>query len=109
MGSNAIDYEDAMERFGGNEALYKKLAAKYVSDSHCASLARALGENDAEAAYQEAHALKGVAGNLSFGALYALAAQASDALRAGDAETARALLPQLEQAHEQVLREIEGF
>ena len=109
MESNAIDYEDAMERFGGNEALYKKLAAKYASDPHCKNLARALAENDAQAAYQEAHALKGVAGNLSLRTLYALAAQTSDALHAGDAATARTLLPQIEDAHAQVLREIEKF
>lgn len=105
----AIDYEDALERFGGNETLFKKLAAKYADDPHFEGLVTALERDDAPAAYQEAHALKGVAGNLSFSALYTASAQATEALRAGDAQTARRLLPTLKDAHEAVLAALAEF
>ena len=104
-----IDYADAKERFGGNEALFRKLAGKYAEDPHYKNLVQALACDNAQTAYQEAHALKGVAGNLSFSALYEAAAKASDALREGDAQTARALLPELREAREAVLAALEGF
>lgn len=104
-----IDRGDALERFGGNEALYKKLAAKYADDHHLEHLVCALEANDAQAAYQEAHALKGVAGNLSFGNLYALAASTTEALREGDTARARAILADLQKAHAEVLAALALF
>lgn len=98
-----IDYADAMERFGGNEALYRRLAAKFPSDPHFAEMKEALDDHDFDAALRAAHALKGVAGNLSFAALYQAACDMNDALRAGDTEAARNLLPRVESAYDNVL------
>lgn len=97
---HGIDYADALERFCGNEALYERLACKYLDDAHFDALAAALDEGDAERAYQEAHALKGVAGNLSFSALYRAVSEISEILRAGEIEQARALFPAVRTAHE---------
>lgn len=60
-----IDYAEAMERFGGNESLFVRLASKYASDPHFDALEAAMVSGDAAAAEREAHSLKGVAGNLS--------------------------------------------
>lgn len=49
------------------------------------------------------HSLKGVAGNLSFVRLYDLAARVTDALRANDIDSARALMPDLRESHVAVL------
>ena len=70
LAANGVDYAEAMERFGGNKELYKKIAVKFIDDPHYAGLREALDRNDAEEAYLHAHTLKGVAGNLSFGNLY---------------------------------------
>lgn len=66
-----IDYAEAMERFGGNEALFVRLASKYANDPHFDRLEAAMASGDTAAAEREAHSLKGVAGNLSFVRLYA--------------------------------------
>lgn len=81
-----IDYAEAMERFGGNEVLFVRLASKYADDPHFDALEAAMTSGDTAAAEREAHSLKGVAGNLSFVSLYDLAARITDALRADDFE-----------------------
>ena len=82
---NGIDYDGAMERFGGNAELYERLALKFLDDTHFAALEQALAGGDVDTAVREAHTLKGVAGNLSFAALYEAASKVNAALREGDA------------------------
>lgn len=55
-----IDYAEAMERFGGNEALFVRLASKYANDPHFDRLETAMASGDTAAAEREAHSLKGV-------------------------------------------------
>lgn len=93
-----IDYQEAMERFGGNEALYWRLAVKFLQDPHCAALEDAMDANDIETAQREAHALKGVAGNLSFYRLYQAACRINDTLRTGDLATAQTLMVDVREA-----------
>ena len=100
---HGIDYAGAIERFGGNAALYERLACKYVNDPHFESLAAALRQGDAETAYHEAHSLKGVAGNLSFADLYQAASALSDVLHDGDLAAARTAVPSVREAHERVI------
>lgn len=100
---HGINYDEAMERFGGNETLFVRLARKFLDDPHFPALETALAEGDAQEAHRQAHSLKGVAGNLSFDALYHEAAVISDALREGDVETATAHLPIARRAYDQVM------
>lgn len=99
-----IDYDQAMERFGENEALYLRLSAKFLNDPHFLALEKALGENDTEAAQREVHSLKGVAGNLSFFELYETACTINDALLGNEDETARSLMPTLREEYERVCK-----
>ena len=100
---HGIDYAGAIERFGGNAALYERLACKYVNDPHFESLAAALRQGDAETAYHEAHSLKGVADNLSFADLYQAASALSDVLHDGDLAAACTAFPTVREAHERVI------
>lgn len=97
-----IDYAEALDRFGGNEGLFVRLATKYLDDPHFNALEAAMAAGDAAAGEREAHSLKGVAGNLSFTKLYDAAVRITDALRSGDIETAQSLMPELRQAHARV-------
>lgn len=101
-----IDYDDALDRFGGNTGLFKRLALKYLADSHYAGLVAALETGDYEEAYAQAHSLKGVSGNLSLADLYRTSARVSDALREGEVELAKAHMPDVTEAH---LRAVEGL
>ncbi len=60
-----IDYEDIIDRFEGNESLYLKLAELFLDDPHMPNVRKAFAAGDLATAETEAHALKGVAGNLS--------------------------------------------
>lgn len=104
-----IDYAEAMDRFGGNEDLFVRLATKYLNDPHFRALEAAMAEGDAAAGEREAHSLKGVAGNLSFTQLYDLATRITDALRSDDLAGAQALMPELKQSHEAVVEALGGL
>ena len=104
-----IDYVDAMDRFGDNAELYERLALKYLNDTHMVGLAAAMETKDFEEGYAQAHALKGVAGNLSFKTLYECATLVSDALYAGEYEAAEQHLPQVKKAHDLVVQGLEDW
>lgn len=99
LAANGIDYNEAIERFGGNEELHKRIAVKFGDDPHFAALSAALDRDDLEEAHHHAHALKGVAGNLSLGNLYRAACRVNEALSRGDLDEARSLMPTVGEAH----------
>ncbi|WP_251178853.1 Hpt domain-containing protein [Adlercreutzia agrestimuris] len=100
--STIINYEEAMDRFGGNKELYMRLASKFADDPHHARLKEALADSDIETAYRAAHSLKGVAGNLSFTDLYTVATRVSDALHSADVATALQNMDELDSAYDAV-------
>ena len=104
-----IDYVDAMDRFGDNAELYERLALKYLDDGHLVALQAAMEAKDYSEGYSQAHALKGVAGTLSFKDLYECAALVSDALYAGEYEAAAKHLPEVESAHKLVIVGLEDW
>lgn len=108
-GLSGIDYAEAMERFAGNESLYQRLAIKFLDDPHYEALKRALDKSDTEQAHQEARSLKGIAGNLSFSPLYQIASLISDALRAGDTQTALDHSAELDEAYTAVIASLRSI
>ena len=64
--------EEALTRFGGNEAILKTLLKKFTENPyfHELEIALAIDSPNLTQAEQAAHTLKGVAGNLSLSALY---------------------------------------
>lgn len=58
------DVETTLKRFMGNEAIYQKFLGKFPDDKNYVNLGKNLEEGAFEAAYECAHALKGVVGNL---------------------------------------------
>ena len=101
-----IDVEDALARVLGNEALLEQLLQIYARDASVTDLARAVEADDVEGARAAAHALKGVAANLSMTALSDLAARMLELLHAGDLAGARGLMEQVRAAHGRVLAAI---
>lgn len=102
IASYGIDYDDAMDRFGGNVDLYKRLALRYLEDAHFDGCVAAMTVGDYDAAYREAHSLKGVAGNLSFTQLYDVSSMVCKNLREGEPVAASRLLEDLESAHKRI-------
>ena len=67
----------------GNEQFYLRMVKIGISDPHFDSLQQHLGEKNLKAAFEDAHALKGVLGNLSLTPLYEPICEITDLLRTG--------------------------
>lgn len=75
------DTEKGLAMCMGNEALYLKLVGSVPAEQRFADLMKALEEKDYDAAFDAAHALKGVLGNLSLTPLYEKASVITEHLR----------------------------
>ena len=98
-----IDVEDAVRRFMGKEELMMKFLLRFGQDPNFGLLRQALEEGDTARAYEAAHALKGVAGNLSLRVVFARSGELVDSLRAGDLQQTKAGFPALEESYRAVL------
>ena len=104
-----IDYDEAMERMGGSVDFFKQLAMKYLNDTRFVDLVAAMDVKDLDAAYEAAHALKGVSGNLSMTRLFKASAAVSDALYQGEYQAAEKLMPEVKAAHEKAVEGLEKW
>ena len=78
------DYETTLERFMGNEQLYLKILNMLFKDENLHKLGEAIGSGDMTSAFEAAHTLKGVAGNLGLTPLYNAVCVLVEPLRAGE-------------------------
>lgn len=101
-----MDVADALARMMGSEALLERLLGKFAADDGCARLVAAAEKDDAEAALEAAHALKGVSGNLSMTRLYELTSRQCELIRGGDWPAARALVGDVVAARDALLAAI---
>ena len=100
-----VDVDGALARLMQNEGLLTRLLRAFLQDTNFAQLQQALAARDGKAAFAAAHTLKGVSANLSLTRLTESVSEVVEALRAGDLEAARALMPAVEEAY----REITAF
>ena len=92
------DTNSALERFSGDKDLYNECLKIFTEDNNFGDLGKALEAKNVDQAFNSAHALKGVAGNLSLGKLYDAICRVSDSLKAGDLERALVEYPDLQKA-----------
>lgn len=78
-----IDLEGAKERFMGNEGLFKKFLLRFPQENRYGELKKQIEDNNAEGAFQVAHTMKGVVGNLSLIAVGDVLNPIVEVLRAG--------------------------
>ncbi|MGH8686357.1 MAG: response regulator [Burkholderiales bacterium] len=80
-----LDSAAGLRRVAGNRTLYLSLLRQFAQNQADAAsrIAAALASGDRRGAERVAHTVKGVAGNLGFGALQAVAGEAEVALHAG--------------------------
>lgn len=72
---------EGLARCFGNEALYLKLVATIPNDTTFDKLKDSLADKNLKAAFEAAHALKGVLGNLSLTSIYAPIVEITELLR----------------------------
>ena len=75
------DTAEGLARCMNNEQFYLRLVAMAVGDANFEKLADAIGAQDFKAAFEAAHALKGLVGNLSLTPLYEPVCRITELLR----------------------------
>lgn len=80
------DYEGTMRRMMGNERLFYRLLPKVFQDENYRKLEDALTLGDLGAAFDAAHTLKGVSGNLGLASLYNAICEIIEPLRRKDSK-----------------------
>lgn len=104
-----VDTEDALRRFLGNEALLLKFLARLGQDENFPRLCDAMARGDEKAAFEAAHTLKGVCGNLSLQELSRQVSDLVESLRAGRIDAAAAQLPAVEREYHRAKTALEAL
>lgn len=77
-----VNTKEGLGRLMNNEAFYLRLVNMALDDAGFEKLAAAISNHDNKAAFEAAHALKGVLGNLSLTPLYEKMSELTELLRA---------------------------
>ncbi len=96
-----VDYETTMARFMGNEQMYLRILAMLPRDENLHKLDQALQTGDYPAAFDAAHTLKGMAGNLGLAPLYQAVCDIVEPLRAGGKLDYSPLFQSIQKEYEQ--------
>lgn len=94
-----VDVNEGLKRLDNDKDFYEELLEKFCNDSHYAELKKAMERKDTELAFKEAHALKGMAGNLSCTRLYSAMVPFVDQLRNHELEGASSMFPEVSEAY----------
>lgn len=78
------DTREGLSRCINNEAFYLRMVGMGLADKNFERLSAALASGDAKEAFEAAHALKGVMGNLSLTPLYKPLSELTELLRGKD-------------------------
>ena len=101
------DMAGALARFLDDEILYGDCFRMFLEDPGFRQLEDALARRDASAAFDAAHTLKGVAGNLGLTALYTALSALVESLRCGEVEGLGLLCQELQRQREELLQLLE--
>ena len=80
------DTDEGMARCMNNEAFYLKMVGMGIADERFETLKGVLESGDYEQAFEMAHALKGVLGNLALTPIYTPMEEMTELLRAKDTQ-----------------------
>ena len=94
-----IDYEQGVKRFMGNPKIFERFLYKFLDDKSYEGLKDSLWANNCEAAFKEAHTLKGLASNLSMSGLMRAVANVTEKLRNGDIDAGRMLMDKVDEQY----------
>lgn len=107
--AGGVNVDDALRRFSGNVSLYEKYVLRFPAEPTMPALRDAVNRGDAAKAVVAAHTLKGLAGNMSFTAIYESAAAMNRLLRDGSDTQAYAMMPEIERQYQAVVQIINRY
>lgn len=98
----SADIKGIEDRFIGDYDLYTECLAEFVQDPDFTALADAVRANDVAKAFDAAHSLKGVSGNLGLTPLYKIICKIVEPLRIGNNKNLEPKLVELETEHAKI-------
>lgn len=101
-----IDANQGIWRFSGNKEEYERCLNTFPKDTHFEQMLSAIEAQDVKGAFSAAHAIKGMAGNLSMNDLYESIVPLVEVFRA---DTFEGMEPQLTQVKENYKRVMEAL
>lgn len=87
-----VNTDEGLGRFMNNEALYERMLRKFPASVKELDVKKALEEKDLQTAFNAAHTIKGVTGNLSLTPLYRAYTDIVAFIRGEEPESALAIL-----------------
>lgn len=100
--------DEGLARCINNEDFYMKMVRMAVNDGGYASLAAALEKKDLKAAFEAAHSLKGILGNLALTPMFEPASEMTELLRAGKDIDYTPYLEEIMKQHAKLVKICEG-
>ena len=97
-----VDTDEGIRRCMGNETLYLKLVAGVPSEACFSNLDKAVAEHDFVAAFEAAHAMKGILGNLAIKPMFNDAVEITELLRNGTDTDYSPFLSRLEKGRKEL-------
>lgn len=95
-----IDVNDGIHRFNDNKELYEHFLFSFPEDEHYENMLAAIQAGNVEECFQQAHALKGIAGTVSLNQLHTNIIPLVEEFRAGKLDQVEKLLPPVKEAYE---------
>lgn len=102
------DYNEVRLRIP-SEALIRRFAVKFLTDTTFQDLTSAVEAKDWEKAFRAAHTMKGVALNLGFGALCRTSSELTEALRSREPLADMALLAAVKTSYDEAVEAIKAI
>ena len=106
--ADGADESGIQDRFGGNVDLYEECFRDFIEEPHFLSLRDALQTQSYEQAFNSAHALKGLSGNLGLSAFYDAVCVLVESLRHKQYGSVDAEYAQVERQHERLRQLLSG-
>lgn len=97
-----VNPQEVMERFVDDEELYAACLEEFMHDAAFDRLKEALEASDYSAAFDQAHTLKGVAGNLGLTPLYNVICEIVEPLRVSTQQNYDALYTKIAEERDKV-------
>ncbi|MGM9960075.1 MAG: Hpt domain-containing protein [Allobaculum sp.] len=97
------DYESVLSRLR-KEKTVQKFVFKFLNDQSFETFEAMMKEENYDEALRAVHTLKGICQNLSFDRLFESSNAVTQALKAGDTEKARALMPKLAEDYQLLIK-----
>lgn len=107
---NGFDVQGALHRFVNNDTLYQQCLNKFLDDASYGQLQEALKQGDCQAAFHQAHTMKGFVSNLGMIELYEAVCTIVEMLRTGNMEVSQQmqLLDEIYTKDRKLLEEIKS-